>query len=385
MSNKVLLIGLGILGKEIFHTLIRTDVDEVVAACRNEVIGDSIVKNGRVGAAALGKTPKITFQHMDLENVEETSQKLAEIEPDIILNSADAYSFWKFYSDFPREIAKKIGEGSKVGYVSSLPFRLLLPYKLMKAVKKSGINSHVLVTNDPCEIINPILGKIGLAPTTGIGDFAHIVEPIKMVVNKKTGTPYQNITVLLVADFSTYHLIKRGVAPDENTYALKIMAYDKEITEKPEKILLEAASQMKSTNPSSPIADQHYTASIAVGDLLSILHDKGDLRHCPGPAGILGGYPARLDLDGAHIVLPDGLCLEDAIKMNERAQQLEGIKGVTPEGTVMFTDEAVGILEDFMDWDLKQFNVKDTEKIAADLRIKFNELAKKFKKKENYL
>ena len=116
-----------------------------------------------------------------------------------------------------------------------------------------------------------------------------------------------------------------------------------------------------------------------------ILHDKGDLRHCPGPAGVLGGYPVRLDNNGAHIVLPDGLSLEDAIIMNERAQRLEGVEKLTSNGTVIFTDEAVGVLEDVMDWNLKQFNIKDTEKIATDLRLKFNELAKKFKNKGSYL
>ena len=381
MSNKVLIVGLGYLGGEILHTLARTDINEIVAACRNEDIGTDMIKATMMGATTLGFYPNITFRRADLNDVRGTTELLKELEPDLICNSADMHPFWRFNVDLPREIARKIGEGSPAGYSVSLPFRLTLPYKLMKAVKKSGIKTHVLITNDPCEVINPSLEKVGLAPTTGIGDFAHFIEPIRKVVGLKKKIPMREVKVFLIADFAVYHLFKRGVVPSESTYFLKVQVDDRNITKKwkPEEILLEAAEELRPKVRRGPRADQHYTASMAVGDILAILKNTGEIRHCPGPSGLVGGYPVRLNSKGANVVIPEEISLEEAIKMNEEAQTYEGIEEIRDDGTVVFTDEAVRIMEEVMHWDLKQFKVTECEKVAKELSFVYKELVDRYK------
>jgi hypothetical protein len=249
----------------------------------------------------------------------------------------------------------------------------------MKAVKKSGIKTHVLITNDPCEVINPLLGKVGLAPTTGIGDFAHFIEPIRNVVSSKMKVPKKEVNIFLIADFAVYHLFRRNIVPSKSTYFLKVQVYDKDITRKwrPEEILLEAAEELKPRIRKGPRADQHFTASIAVGDMLSILNNKGEIRHCPGPSGLVGGYPVRLNLGGAEVVLPEEIGLEDAIRMNEAAQKYEGIEKIRNDGTVIFTDEAVRIMDQVMNWDLKKFNVNECERVAKELSFVYKELVEK--------
>lgn len=386
MAGKVLLIGLGILGGEVFHTLARAGVDEIIAACRDEEIGRLKATQVAIGAAAQGFYPEIYYEKVDLNDVRLTTGVLEELEPDLIFNSADLFPFWKFHTDLPRDVARRLGEGGPVGYCVALPFRLMLPYSLMKAVKSSGIDTHVLITNDPCEIINPILAGVGLAPTSGIGDFAHIVEPIRRVVSKKTKVQLKDIKVYLVADFATYHLFRRKIAPPESTYFLKVFAGDRDVTMewKPEDILFSAVDET-SSRVKSPIADQHYTASIAVGDMMAILNNTGELRHCPGPAGLLGGYPVRLSVKGAEVDLPEGITLEQAVRMNEKAQRLEGIEKVRDDGTVIFTDEAVGIMDEEMKWSMKEFNVRDCEKIVEELSFAYKDLVEKYKDKPKSL
>ena len=381
MASKVLLIGLGILGGEIFHTLARAGVDEIIVACRDEVTGRQKAVQVAMGAAAQGLYPHISFRRVDLNDVEGTTSFLTELEPDLVLNSADLHPFWRFHTDLPRDVARRLGEGGPVGYSLALPFRLLLPYRLMKAVRASGIETHVLITNDPCEIVNPMLAGAGLAPTTGIGDFAHIVEPIRRVVSAKTGVHVRDVEIYLVADFATYHLLRRNVAPPESTYYMKVIAGDRIVTDewKPIEILFAAVEESKSRGRKSPIADQHYTASIAVGDMMAILGDTGEIRHCPGPAGLQGGYPVKLDANGAEVVLPEEITLEQALRMNAEAQRSEGIDRVTRDGTVVFTDEAVKIMDEEMDWDLKSFNVRDCEKVAEDLGHAYRALVEKHK------
>ena len=87
----------------------------------------------------------------------------------------------------------------------------------------------------------------------------------------------------------------------------------------------------------------------------------------------------RLDAKGAEVVLPDEITLEEAVRMNAEAQRREGIDEVSKGGTVVFTDDAVGIMDEAMGWDLKSFNVRDCEKVAGDLSHAYGELVESYK------
>jgi hypothetical protein len=381
MAGKVLKIGIGILGGEILHTMARAGVDEIIVACRDEETGRQKAAQAAMGAAAQGLYPEITYRKIDLNDVEGTTSILEELEPDLVFNSADFHPFWKFHTDLPRDVARRVGEGGPVGYSLALPFRLLLPFKLMKAVNTSGIDTHVMITNDPCEIVSPMLAGAGMAPTTGIGDFAHVIEPIRRVVSARTGVHTRDIEVYLVADFASYHLLRRNITLPESMYFLKVIAGDRVVTDewKPIEILFAAMEESRSKGRKSPIADQHYTASIAVGDMMAILRDTGEIRHCPGPAGLQGGFPVRLNAKGAQVVLPEEITLEEAVRMNAEAQKREGIEEVSKDGTVVFTDEAVRIMDEAMGWDLKSFNVKECEKVAGNLSKAYGALVERYR------
>jgi len=385
MGNKVLLIGLGHVGGEVLHTLARcAGITEIIGADFDEKRGVRKTKEALLGAAALGFYPKIQFRRVNLKNdVKEVVELLKEFEPDLIFNTADLFPYYRFEVDLPREIYRKIGEASKCGFVAALPFRLILPYKLMTAVKESGIKTHVLITNDPCEVINPLLDKVGLAPTAGIGDFAHFIEPIRSVVSLKMNTPMRAVKVFLIAHHSTLHLFQRRIVPSKSTYFLKVLADDKDITKKwsPEEILLAAVGGSRAPDGERLSEfDPHFTACMAVGDILAILNNTGEIRHSPGPSGLIGGYPVRLSSKGAEVYIPEEITLEEAIKMNEEAQKLEGVEEIRDDGTVVFTDEAVRIMDEVMNWDLKRFNVRDCEKVAKELGFVYRELVKKYKK-----
>lgn len=384
MGNKVLLVGLGHVGGEILHTLARSaGITEIIGADFDENVGTRKTKEALLGAAALNFFPKIQFRSIDLKNdVKGAVELLKEFEPDLIFNTADLFPYYRFEVDLPKEIYRKIGEASKCGFVAALPFRLILPYKLMTAVKESGIKTHVLVTNDPCEVVNPLLGKVGLAPTAGIGDFAHFIEPIRSVVSLKMKVPMRAVKVFLVAHHSTLHLFQRRAVPSKSTYFLKVLVDDRDVTKKwtPEEILLAAVGGSRSPEGERlHVFDPHFTACIAVGDILAILNDTEEIRHCPGPSGFIGGYPVRLSSKGAEVYIPEEITLEEAIKMNEQAQKQEGVEDIRNDGTVVFTDEAVRIMDEVMHWDMKQFNVRDCEKVAEKLNFVYRELVKRYK------
>jgi len=380
--SKVLVSGLGHLGGEVMHTLARAGVTEIIGSDYDEKLGKRKTNEVIMTTAALGIYPKIQFRQINLNDVEATAALLKQLQPDLIFNSADRFPFWRFHNDLPHDIAWRIAEASPVGFCAALPFRLSLPYKLMKAVKKSGTKPHVLITNDPCEVINPMLDKIGLAPTAGIGDFAHFVEPIRNTVSVKLNVPLRSVRIYLVAHHSTLHLFQRGITPDKSTYFLKVLVDDKEITKnwQAEEILLSAVkgSRNKETaeRPTEVTHEHHYTAALAVGDMLALLNDTGEIRHCPGPSGLQGGYPVRLSAKGAEVYLPEEITLKEATRMNTLAQKQEGIEEIKDDGTVVFTKQAVEIMSGIMNWHLKEFNVRDCEKVAQDLEASYREFIK---------
>lgn len=381
--SRVLLSGLGYVGGDVLHILARTPgITEIVVADIDER-KEGKTKGVINGAAALGLYPRIWFKKLNLKDVEGTAEFLGEVEPDVIFNSSCLHPFWKFEEDLPAEKAQKITEATRVGFCAALPWRLILPYKLMQAVKKSGIKTHVLISNDPCEVINPMLDKVGLAPTAGIGDFAHSIQPIRRVVSEKMKVTMRSVKVYFIGHHSTMHLFQRRIVPPDSTYYLKVMVDDRDITKewKAEDILLDAVGGSRTPDGrfTVPIGHEHrYTASIVVGDMLAILNDTGEIRHSPGPAGQIGGYPVRLSAKGAEIYLPEGITMSEAIKMHEEAQKEEGIEEIRDDGTVVLTDEAVQIIDSVIPWNTKkQFNVVDCEKVAAEYDRVYNELINK--------
>jgi len=382
--SRVLLTGLGYLGGDVLHVLAHTPgIAEIIATDIDEK-KEAKTKNTVCEAAALGRYPNIRFRKLDLKNVEETARFLGEIQPDLIFNSSCFHPFWKFEEDLPPDKSHKITEASRVGFCAALPWRLILPYKLMQAVKKSGIEAHVLISNDPCEVINPMLARVGLAPTAGIGDFAHAIQPIRRVVSKRLSVPLQSVRVYFIGHHSTLHLFQRRIIPARSTFYLKVMVEDKEITKdwKAEDILLTALGGSRTPDGrfTIPIGHEHrYTASIVVGDMLALLNDTGEIRHCPGPAGQLGGYPCRLSAKGAEIFLPEGITLNEAIRMQEEAQKAEGIEEIREDGTVVLTDEAVRIIDEVIPWNTKkQFNIVDCEQVAAEYDRVYKEMIRKY-------
>jgi hypothetical protein len=370
--SRVLLSGLGYVGGDVLHILVRTPgITEIIATDIDEK-KESKTKGAIHEAAALGLYPKIRFRKVNLKDMEDTAEFLSEVAPDIIFNSSCLHPFWKFEEDLPPDKSHKITEASRVGFCAALPWRLILPYKLMQAVKKSGIKTHVLISNDPCEVINPMLGKVGLAPTAGIGDFAHAIQPIRRVVSTKLQVPMQSVKVYFIGHHSTLHLFQRRIVPPHSTYYLKVVVEDKEITKEwtAENIMLAAVGGSRTPDGrfTVPIGHEHrYSASIVVGDMLALLNDTGEIRHCPGPAGHIGGYPVRLSAKGAEIYLPEEITLNEAIKMHEEAQKAEGIEEIGDDGTVVLTDEAVRIIDEVIPWNTKkQFNIVDCETVAAE-------------------
>ena len=370
MSGKVLLIGLGSLGGHVLEFLARTHgIKSIVAADTNEEWGISKLNNAQLGAATQGYYPRMQFRKIDLNSIDETTQILKEEDPDVIFNATTLQSWWAI-TLLPRDVYMKLLEAGGGPWI---PNQLTLAYKLMTAVKRSGISAHVINASFP-DAVNPVLAKVGLAPLVGIGNTDLVIPYVKKYVSEKLKVPMSNVTVFLVAQHYIDPRIEEFGSTMGAPYFLKILVGDRNVTSlfDPNEIW---AGPLPT--PAGNLSDQRVAAS-AVKNIAAIINDTNEITHSPGPKGLPGGYPIRLSADGVEVILPEELTLDEAIKINEECQRFDGIERIENDGTVVFTNKSASIMKEMLGYDCRPLKIDDSETRAKELRALYMRFANKF-------
>lgn len=375
MAQKtIMIIGLGDLGGYVLEFLARIpNIPKIVTADINEEWGVRKTNSAIVGASQFGLYPDIEFIHLDAFNIDQTANILRQVQPAIIYNSMTLQSWWVI-TQLPQDAYKTIDEAR---YAPWYPMHFVPTHKLMQAVKKSGISTHVLNAAFP-DVVNPALGKIGLAPTVGIGNIDNLVPSLRVAAARTFKVPLRSVAVYMVAPhFVSYYagrFGKSGGAP----YYLKVMVDDKDMTPKMNKDEFLSSVVTLVKRPGS-IHAHPVVASSVCKIVLGMLYDTKELGHAPGPNGLPGGYPIRMSTQGVEVFLPADLTLKEAIKINDQAQVYEGVESIEKDGTAVLTDKSAAIFKKLLDFDCKVYTVKDSEGKAKELDEKFKKWAAKFK------
>jgi hypothetical protein len=118
-------------------------------------------------------------------------------------------------------------------------------------------------------------------------------------------------------------------------------------------------------------------ASSVVKNIWHLLFDTGELSFAPGPNGEVGGYPIRMSAKGVEIVLPEGITLAEARKINADAQKKDGVERIREDGTIVFTDQAHQLMKKVMGYDCKTLKLDECVPRYKELLAKYAELKKK--------
>ena len=372
--SKVLVVGLGNLGGYIVEFLARSfGPTEIVCADSDEQRAVQRTNNAILGAATMGYYPHMKFLKLDLNDIDGTSDILRNEQPDVVVNATTLQSWWVIGAQLNEDAYLRVLDA---GLGPWIPMHLTLTHKLMQAVKKSEIRAHVVSCSFP-DGVNPMLSKIGLAPTVGIGNFDLLIPRVKKAVSDKLGVPMRGVNVLMLGHH--YHDVRveefgtTGGAP----YFLRILVGDRNVTKEVN------AEQMLLTSMPTPAltGSDSQVASSAVKNILAIVNDTNELTHAPGPQGLPGGYPVRLSAKGVEVVLPAGLTLKEAIHINEEAQKYDGIERIEEDGAVVLTDKAHKIMTELLNYKRKRVSISESETAAMELRKLYNEYAANHSKK----
>lgn len=382
MDKSVLVIGLGGVGGYALHLLARCPGIELVGADLREEFARSKVSNAYYDVffqAGAVRHPRIRHQGMDLNNIQGTASLLRKLRPDVILNQTTLQSWWIVHQ-IPEQVRSRIYDtypGSGTGPWA--PTNLVLTYKLMQAIDLAGIETHVVNGAHP-DVVNPVLAKVGLAPTVGMGNSALLEPMIIRIVSERLQVPANNVSISLVGHHCMFPPITETGTARNVPYHLSIRVFDKDVTEQ-----FDIEEDIWSQVPDYMALDPHrgtqqeWIASCAVRNVLAILFDSGEIVHAPGPEGLPGGYTVRLSASGAEVVVPDGLSREEMIRINEEGQRLEGIECITDDGTLVITDYSAQILREELGYECKELRLEDAEKKAQELLAAHRKLAERYR------
>ena len=358
MNGGIMLIGLGELGNHILNFLVRTSgVKKITTVDINETRVTCLTYQAMYGAFQEGYFPDIRFITADLLDVDGTTSLLREAKPEVICSTATLQG--AYCPPLTTEVLREMEARGLGGRASRMALTLLLPYKLMQAVKKSGIDTKVVITNFP-DVTCPILGKVGLAPIVGGGNLDLRTPWMKKIVSDDLTVPARNVSVFLVTHHAwLYHF---GECP----YWIKILVGGDDVTNEfpPEKLFPKLSDLHRRTyiHLGGPLGQwgrfyQQAIASSFFRNVLALYFDTGEIVNAPGPNGLPGGYPVRLSAKGAEVYLPKEITLDEAIKINEEGGKYDGIERIEENGTLVTTDGSYLEAKDIEDTAIKVLSI----------------------------
>ena len=344
---------------------------KVIGADINEEKGQFEIEESLHVAHNLGYYPDLSFRKVDLFDVEGTSETIKELKPRVICNLSSLGSWW-ITRLLPDDVYKKIGP---IG--PWLPNHLTLALKLMKAIKKSGIDTRVVNGAFP-DTTNVVLGKLGLEPVCGGGNMDLGVFRLKRLIAREMSVPYKSVNIYACGHHGSFYTARL-----DGPFWVKIIIDGKDFTENypNEKLkdMYHEAGYAKSTQYAGALIDQMRTAASFLKNVLAIYYDSRETHVCvPGPNGLPGAYPTRLSEEGAEVVLP-GISLKEAIEINELGARIDGIEKVKDDGTVVFREENVEYMREIVGYECEELKPSESEERAQELNALLKKLYEKYK------
>ena len=372
----IMMVGTGELGGIVLEFLSRIPgICDIVACDLDEQLGLRKTNSAILGASYAGLYPNIKFLPFNVLDLENCVEILKRINPTIIYNGTTLQP-GRLVNELPPEVNARLYK-DRCGFGPWTAMHLALTSQLMRAVKLSGIDTHVLNASYP-DATHASLAKIGLAPTVGIGNMDLIVPYVKKATSERLHIPMANVELEMIAHhYHCYNWCRNGTGYEAPHY-LRIYVGKKDVTEQLGDMKTFVADlPMRAMRPAGRHG-QFVVAASSVKNILAILNDTGEITHAPGPQGLEGGFPVRLSRKGAEVVLPENMGIEKARNLMIEAQQYDGIQDIKDNGDIVLTDEAYTNFKETLNVDCKTITIEDSYEQAAELRKKFEEFAKKY-------
>ena len=364
-AHRILLVGLGKLGAHLFDLLVR-----LPGHCTFLVGGRNLdylrqrTNLSLLTAIQLGYSPEVACAPIDLWNIEQTAEVISRFRPDLIVCSA-TLAQWERAVRLPAHLTERLAM-APMG--PRLPFHLTLVYNLMRAVRASGQTITVINAIYP-DVVNPILAKVHLNPTCGIGDLSNNVPALRKAIAVHLHVAVEQVEVRLVmARYVSYWMSRRSVMGTPFHFVTLVNGENVTPRLDTAAIFAQVPTTFKRIGGPDGLL---MTAASRMVLIEGIVNRTPCLTHAPGPHGLPGGYPVSVDGREVAVVLPDDLSMEVALSINQAGLRLDGIEKIDPDGTVYFTEEAMALLKETLGYECRRMPLAEVEYWAQELRTRY--------------
>jgi NAD(P)-dependent dehydrogenase (short-subunit alcohol dehydrogenase family) len=365
-----MLVGLGDLGAAVLELLARQEgLGQIVVCSRRAERGVARCNVARMGAVAQGYQPSIRFVPLDISDAAAVADTVRREAPDLIFSSASLQTWW-LADLLPEEQAREL---KRARFGVWLPVHLTLTLKLMQALDGAEYHGVTLTAPFP-DVVNCVLGKLGLAPTCGVGNLDEIVAKVRQLAAERLGARLDAIDVMLVAHHALVPAAFGEPMEELPPYYLRVYLEGRDVSERVDTRALLLAPYPLTPGPASCF----LTAGSAAKLIRSLLADGETYLHAPAPHGLPGGYPIIVRGGDVEPLAIEGLSLEEAVAVNERSHRFDGIERIEADGTAVFCARDVEVLRRTLGYDSDRLKPEESEERAQELIARFREYAKRY-------
>jgi len=367
LGPTIMLVGLGDLGAAVLELLARQDgLGQIVVCSRRTAHGVARCNLARMGAMAQGYEPSIRFVTLDINEADAVAETVEREAPDLIFSAAALQTWW--LTDLLPEEQAKVLKRARFGVW--LPVHLTLTLKLMRALSNASYRGITLTAPFP-DVVNCVLGKLGLAPTCGVGNLDEIVPKLRLLAAERLGERLDAFDVLLVAHHALQPAAFGEPMAEVPPYYLRIYFEGQDVSER-----VDAHGMLLTPYPLTPGPPSCFlTAASTVKLIRALLSDDETYLHAPAPHGLPGGYPIIVTGGDVQPAPIEGLSLAEAIDINERSHRFDGVERIEADGTVVFCAQDVEVLRGTLGCNFERLKPAESEDQARELMARFREYA----------
>jgi hypothetical protein len=318
---------------------------------------------------AQGYEPSIRFVPLDINDAAAVAESVQREAPDLIFSAASFQTWW-LADLLPEQQAKDL---KKARFGVWLPVHLTLTLKLMQALRDADYRGITLTAPFP-DVVNCVLGKLGLAPTCGVGNLDEIVPKVRQLAAERLGAALNSIDVMMVAHHALVPAAFGEPLEELPPYYLRVYLEGRDVSGKVDAPALLLAPCSLPPGPASCF----LTAGSAVRLIRSLLSEDETYLHAPAPHGLPGGYPIIVRAGDVEPAPIEGLSLEEAIEINERSHRFDGVERIEADGTAVFCAQDVEVLRHTLGYQCERLKPEESKGRAQELMARFREYATRY-------
>ena len=274
-------------------------------------------------AAMFGTGVRVAEHRLDALSAEAASVLLAKLQPRVVVNTASEQG-GRAASQVSDPWARLVQQAG-LGITAVLQARLSLG--ISRAVAATAPGAYFVNCCYP-DVVNPMIAAAGLPITSGIGNVAILAHAFAGAL----GPGHAGLHLL--AQHAALSAFRRPAEERAGRAPLRLWLGGQEVTD-----VFERFAAVKLAP--EPVIDVSGASGVPL--FVAMVAATPWRGHLPGPNGLPGGYPVRLEDGAVMLDLPPGLREQEAVAWNAAFEPRNGV--VTgPDGSVRYTGDVERIL-----------------------------------------